>query len=68
MLGMHTAQLFSSYRNQDTICQRNVGRGCLESSNAVQGQRDWRPEVYCGALCAYYILYHINAIILYLFV
>jgi hypothetical protein len=25
----------------------------------VQGQWDWRPEAYCGALCAYYILYYI---------
>jgi hypothetical protein len=59
MLGMHTEQLFYSYRNQDTMCQRNVSRGCLESRNVVQGQWDWRPEVYCGALCAYYILCYI---------
>jgi hypothetical protein len=50
------------------MCWRDVSKGCLESRDVVRGQRDRGPEVYCGVLCAYYILYYISAvIILYLF-
>jgi hypothetical protein len=31
----------------------------------VEGQQDWHPEVYCSALCDYYVLYYIISMLLY---
>jgi hypothetical protein len=57
MLGMHTAQLFSSYRNDRLL------RGCLESRNVVRDSGIGVRRCTAVPCLLYIVLYYINAII-----